>query len=59
MFSSTTALVQHCESPANRCNIRETGDYNQALDTITGGLLEVKERKDDGQVEYQAAKVEW
>ena len=59
IFYSTTALVQHCESPSNRCWIRHSDDYNRVLDTMTGGLLETDGEHADGTVRYQAAHIEW
>ena len=58
-FKSHTALIQHCESPSSRCQIRRAFDYNDALNTLTGGLIEVKGRHPDGTVKYEAANVQW
>lgn len=59
LFNSTTALVQHCESPSNRCRIRSADDYNVALDRMTGGYLEAKGILGDGTVRYEAAEPTW
>ncbi|KAI9801603.1 MAG: hypothetical protein M1825_003282 [Sarcosagium campestre] len=59
VFNNTTALVQHCESAANRCYIRHRDDFNQALDTITGGLIEVRGYHDDGTLKFDASKTLW
>ncbi|KAI9794947.1 MAG: hypothetical protein M1833_007321 [Piccolia ochrophora] len=59
LFKSTTALVQHCESSSSRCDIRYSDGFNQALDTITGGLLETKGFHDDGTIRYEAAEPTW
>ena len=59
VFKSTTALVQHCESPSNRCQIRHTLDYGDALNTLTGGFIGTKGYHPDGTVKYEAAEVQW
>jgi hypothetical protein len=53
-FTSTMALVAHCESPSKRCNIRNTGNYNQILREITGGLIGAEGHHIDGSVRYVA-----
>ncbi|KAI9663445.1 MAG: hypothetical protein M1829_006083 [Trizodia sp. TS-e1964] len=59
LFNSSTALVQHCESPTNRCKIRESAKYGKTIDTISGGLLETKGRHADGTIKYNAREVNW
>ena len=53
-FTSTMALVAHCESPSKRCNIRNTTNYNQVLREITGGLIGAEGHHIDGSVRYVA-----
>lgn len=53
-FSSTMALVAHCESPSKRCNIRNSANYNQVLREITGGLIGAEGHHIDGSVRYVA-----
>lgn len=53
-FTSTMALVAHCESPSKRCNIRNTANYNQVLREITGGLIGAEGHHIDGSVRYVA-----
>ncbi|KAI9834293.1 MAG: hypothetical protein M1826_004219 [Phylliscum demangeonii] len=58
-FNSTTALIQHCESPSNKCQIRHSTDYDRTLDVMTGGLIETRGYHPDGTVKYVANDVEW
>ncbi|KAI9671506.1 MAG: hypothetical protein M1817_003558 [Caeruleum heppii] len=58
-FNSITAMVQHCESPSNRCQIRHSEGYNIALDKVTGGLVNVKGYDEHGTPQYEAGQVEW
>jgi hypothetical protein len=51
-YNSATALVQHTESQARKCQIRDSRDYRQAVDLITGGLLDTAGRHDDLTVKY-------
>lgn len=53
-FSSTMALVAHCEAPSKRCNIRNSANYNQVLREITGGLIGAEGHHIDGSVRYVA-----
>jgi hypothetical protein len=53
-FNSATALVQHAESQAIKCNIRKTSEYRQAVDQITGGFVDTKGRHADDTVRYIA-----
>ncbi|KAI9845495.1 MAG: hypothetical protein M1837_004834 [Sclerophora amabilis] len=59
LFKTTTALVQHCESPSTRCKIRDSDSYNKALDTFTGGILETNGHHEDGTVRYEAVAPDW
>jgi hypothetical protein len=59
-FRSATALVQHAESQAIKCNIRESFQYRQAIDQMTGGLVDIDpldERHFDNTIKYTAGKV--
>lgn len=52
-FGSATALTAHSESQSRRCHIRDTDDYNQYLDQLTGGIAEARGRHDaDHTVRY-------
>jgi hypothetical protein len=53
-FTSTMALVAHCESPSKKCNIRNSANYNQVLREITGGLIGAEGHHIDGSVRYVA-----
>ncbi|KAI9734440.1 MAG: hypothetical protein M1818_006828 [Claussenomyces sp. TS43310] len=56
-FSTATALVQHAESQAKKCRIRETDQYRQAVDQITGGLVDTSGRHEDDTVRYIAPSI--
>jgi len=43
-FQSTTALISHCESPAAKCQINKTDNFNIFLDRMSGGFLGVDEK---------------
>lgn len=58
-FKTTAALVQHCESASVRCQIRNSENYNERLDLMTGGLIEVKGIHPDGSIKYEASDVQW
>ncbi|KAI9816910.1 MAG: hypothetical protein M1827_001555 [Pycnora praestabilis] len=59
IFKSATALIQHCESPSNRCKINKTVNYDQAIDLFSGGILETKGRYADGTIKYAATEPIW
>ncbi|KAI9758628.1 MAG: hypothetical protein M4579_002939 [Chaenotheca gracillima] len=59
LFRTTSALVQHCESPSTRCRIRYTDDFNIALDNLTGGMLEADGYHDDGSIKLKAVEPDW
>lgn len=40
MYLSYTALIQHAESQAKKCDIRNTTEYKHALDQV-GGLISI------------------
>ncbi len=53
-YSSATALVQHAESQAIKCQIRESQQYKSAVDRITGGFVDTEGRHKDYTVRYVA-----
>ena len=57
IFNSTTAISAHVESNSYRCQVRKADDYAQALDVITGGVVDVVGYHDDGTVKYRAARL--
>ena len=54
-YRSLQALVQHCESPSHRCQIRKTRGFNAFMDHITGGFISAGKRDERGEVVYEAA----
>lgn len=42
-FKSATALMAHCETRGERCQINKAEDYNIFLDRLSGGFLGVQE----------------
>jgi len=55
-FINATALVQHAEAQAIKCQIRDTTAYRQALDQITAGLVDTAGRHSDDTIKYIAKK---
>jgi len=53
-YSSATALVQHAESQALKCQIRESKEYKAAVDQITGGFVDTAGRHRDDTIRYIA-----
>lgn len=53
-YPSATALVQHAESQAVKCQIRESQQYKSAVDCITGGFVDTEGRHKDYTVRYIA-----
>ena len=53
-FPSATALVQHSESQAVKCQIRESQQYKSAVECITGGFVDTEGRHKDFTVRYVA-----
>lgn len=51
-FEGMTALTQHSESQALRCNVRDTEEYRQFLDQMTAGVLDTTDLHDDGTNKY-------
>jgi hypothetical protein len=56
-YQSATALVQHAESQAVKCQIRESQEYKNAVDQITGGFVGTAGRHIDHTVRYTAPAV--
>jgi hypothetical protein len=54
-YQSATALVQHAESQAIKCQIRESNEYKAAVDQITGGFVDTAGRHQDHTIRYIAA----
>jgi hypothetical protein len=53
-YQSATALVQHAESQAIKCQIRDSNEYKSAVDQITGGFVNTAGRHQDHTVRYTA-----
>jgi hypothetical protein len=53
-YQSATALVQHAESQAVKCSIRESAEYKIAVDQITGGFVDTAGRHQDHTIRYVA-----
>jgi hypothetical protein len=53
-YQSATALVQHAESQAIKCQIRESVEYKTAVDQITGGFVDTAGRHKDNTIRYTA-----
>jgi len=57
LFKTASALVDHCDSPVNRCWIRKTDDYAKHIDKITGGYVSVV-RQDEEEEDAWGSKFE-
>jgi hypothetical protein len=53
-YASATALVQHAESQAIRCQIRDSNEYKMAVNAITGGFVDTAGRHEDDTIRYVA-----
>lgn len=51
-FTTIQALVQHSESQSTRCHLRDSEEFHQFLDTLTGGMVAVQGRNIDLTVSY-------
>ncbi|KAF9892479.1 hypothetical protein FE257_001588 [Aspergillus nanangensis] len=58
IFKSTSALVAHCESGSNRCDIANTNKYGQMIDELTGGVVQLAGYNPDGTIKYAAGELE-
>ena len=56
-YDSCTALVQHAESQAKICDIRDSAEYRAAVEQITGGFVNTMGKHADDTVRYTAPKV--
>ena len=52
IFSSTYALIAHCESASRKCTIRKTANYNQVMRELTADLIGTDGHMIDGTVRY-------
>ncbi|SLM38354.1 Zinc finger, C2H2-like [Lasallia pustulata] len=59
IFKSPTALTQHMEAPTNRCNIKETANFGQAISLVSGGYLSVEGKHADGTVKFETEEPQW
>ena len=59
-FTTTWALIAHCESASRRCRISKSANYNQILRELTAGLLGTQGHVEDGtgDVRYVANPVD-
>lgn len=55
-YKSLQALVQHCEAPSHKCQIRKARAYNQFMDFITGGFIDASRKNERGEVLYDVQK---
>ncbi len=51
-FAGTTALINHVESPAAKCRMRDTAHYPFFIDQLTAGIVDVRGRHRDNTVRY-------
>ncbi|KAK4226217.1 hypothetical protein QBC38DRAFT_480966 [Podospora fimiseda] len=61
-FDTTTALVQHAESPSLRCDIRKSDGFRHFLHQATAGIVDATGRNEDGTEKYEVtdqARSEW
>ena len=56
-FGSATALVQHAESQAVICRIRESDEFRHAVDQMTGGFVGTDGRHNDRTIRYEALAI--
>ena len=54
VFHSATALIQHMESPTERCAVRSTRVYSSVVSMVSGGFLEVAGEHDDGTARFES-----
>ncbi|KAL1961114.1 hypothetical protein VTO42DRAFT_3059 [Malbranchea cinnamomea] len=52
IFKTHTALVAHIESATTRCYIKESMNFGQLMDDISGGLIETAGYNTDGSVRF-------
>ncbi|KAM7207553.1 hypothetical protein V8F20_002031 [Naviculisporaceae sp. PSN 640] len=51
-FDSITALAQHSESQGVKCQVRNTGEFRQFMDQLTGGIVDTPDVHEDGTNKY-------
>lgn len=62
VFKSPSALTAHMESSSERCNVRESKQFGNALSLVSGGFLGVNGRHADGTVKIDTparAPINW
>ncbi len=58
-FGSAAALVQHMESASERCRIKESRHFPNAMTIVSGGYLTVTGYHTDGTVKLEDPEVQW
>ncbi|GKT58511.1 DNA polymerase subunit alpha B [Colletotrichum tofieldiae] len=54
-FRDASSLTAHSESETNRCYIRNSENYRNYLDQLTGGMADVVDKNRDGTVKYEVS----
>ncbi|MCJ1423836.1 hypothetical protein MMC29_001721 [Sticta canariensis] len=57
VFKSPSALTAHMESASERCHVRESREFGNALSLISGGYLGVNGRHADGSIKIDSPEV--
>lgn len=57
LFKTPTALTAHMESASERCHVRESRDFGNALSLVSGGFLGVNGRHADGSIKIDSPEV--
>ena len=52
LFKTNSALINHMESGAKNCNVRNSTNYNQVLREVSAGLIGTSGQLEDGSVRY-------
>ncbi len=52
LFKTISALINHMESGAKNCNVRNSTNYNQVLREVSAGLIGASGHLEDGTVRY-------
>lgn len=58
-FNGAAALVQHMESASERCRIKESRHFGNAMTIVSGGYLAVTGFHSDGTVKLEDPNVQW
>lgn len=53
-FKTSAALTAHMESASERCNVRETKQFGNALSLVSGSYLGVAGRHADGSIKIES-----